>query len=169
MLVRITQQDVVYRRYLDPAHRCYVPDFGVYIKFEEQRQDRVPRPLAPAGPVLRRAPQGVAHAAEQGRHREQRIRSAEGHPRRRGRRQDQPRKTSSPTPTKCWPRNSATLCPRKPELSALKGHGSSRADEPPQSIKTPNADRKVRVHSVMIRRLMSRKPFIIEHYLFKAE
>jgi len=32
MLVRITQQDVVYRRYLNPEHRSYVPDFGVYIK-----------------------------------------------------------------------------------------------------------------------------------------
>ena len=32
MLVRITQQDVVYRRYLNPQHRAFVPDFGVYIK-----------------------------------------------------------------------------------------------------------------------------------------
>jgi pyruvate-ferredoxin/flavodoxin oxidoreductase len=32
MLVRITQQDVVYRRYLNAEHRSYVPDFGVYIK-----------------------------------------------------------------------------------------------------------------------------------------
>jgi pyruvate-ferredoxin/flavodoxin oxidoreductase len=32
MLVRITQQDVVYRRYLIPTHRSFVPDFGVYIK-----------------------------------------------------------------------------------------------------------------------------------------
>ena len=32
MLVRITQQDVVYRRYLVHDHRSYVPDFGVYIK-----------------------------------------------------------------------------------------------------------------------------------------
>jgi pyruvate-ferredoxin/flavodoxin oxidoreductase len=32
MLVRVTQQDVVYRRYLVPSHRSYVPDFGVYIK-----------------------------------------------------------------------------------------------------------------------------------------
>ena len=32
MLVRITQQDVVYRRHLIPGHRAYVPDFGVYIK-----------------------------------------------------------------------------------------------------------------------------------------
>ena len=35
MLVRITQQDVVYRRYLDPQHRSFIPDFGVYIQFEE--------------------------------------------------------------------------------------------------------------------------------------
>jgi len=31
MLVRITQQDVVYRRYLTPGHRSFIPDFGVYI------------------------------------------------------------------------------------------------------------------------------------------
>ena len=35
MLVRITQQDVVYRRYLNPEHRAFIPDFGVYIKYEE--------------------------------------------------------------------------------------------------------------------------------------
>jgi len=34
MLMRITQQDVVYRRYLQPDHRSYVPDFGVYIKLQ---------------------------------------------------------------------------------------------------------------------------------------
>ncbi len=32
MLVRITQQDAVWRRYLDSAHRSFIPDFGVYIK-----------------------------------------------------------------------------------------------------------------------------------------
>jgi pyruvate-ferredoxin/flavodoxin oxidoreductase len=32
MLVRITQQDVVYRRHLVQGHRSFVPDFGVYIK-----------------------------------------------------------------------------------------------------------------------------------------
>lgn len=32
MLVRLTQNDVVHRRHLDPEHRAYVPDFGVYIK-----------------------------------------------------------------------------------------------------------------------------------------
>jgi pyruvate-ferredoxin/flavodoxin oxidoreductase len=35
MLVRITQQDVVYRRYLTPGHRAFIPDFGVYIQFDE--------------------------------------------------------------------------------------------------------------------------------------
>ena len=35
MLVRITQQDAVYRYYLNPAHRAFIPDFGVYIKWEE--------------------------------------------------------------------------------------------------------------------------------------
>jgi pyruvate-ferredoxin/flavodoxin oxidoreductase len=34
MLVRITQQDVVYRRHLVPSHRAFVPDFGVYIKVQ---------------------------------------------------------------------------------------------------------------------------------------
>jgi pyruvate-ferredoxin/flavodoxin oxidoreductase len=39
MLVRITQQDVVYRRYLVPAHRSYVPDFGVYIMVQGANGD----------------------------------------------------------------------------------------------------------------------------------
>jgi hypothetical protein len=30
----VTQQDVVYRRYLNPLHRSYIPDFGVYIKVQ---------------------------------------------------------------------------------------------------------------------------------------
>jgi pyruvate-ferredoxin/flavodoxin oxidoreductase len=34
MLVRITQQDVVYRRCLDPKHRAFVPDFGVFIRIQ---------------------------------------------------------------------------------------------------------------------------------------
>src|SRR5262245_32305220 len=39
MLVRITQQDVVYRRYLRPDHRSYVPDFGVYIRVQGSNGD----------------------------------------------------------------------------------------------------------------------------------
>jgi len=35
MLVRITQQDAVYRRYVQPGHRAFIPDFGVYITWEE--------------------------------------------------------------------------------------------------------------------------------------
>jgi pyruvate-ferredoxin/flavodoxin oxidoreductase len=36
MLVRITQQDVVYRRYLDPTHRAFIPDFGVSISVSDE-------------------------------------------------------------------------------------------------------------------------------------
>jgi pyruvate-ferredoxin/flavodoxin oxidoreductase len=32
ILVRLTQNDVVYRRHLDENHRAYVPDFGVFIR-----------------------------------------------------------------------------------------------------------------------------------------
>jgi len=39
MLVRITQQDVVYRRYLAPEHRSYISDFGVYIKVPGAKGD----------------------------------------------------------------------------------------------------------------------------------
>ena len=39
MLVRITQQDVVYRRFLVPEHRSFVPDFGVYIKVQGANTD----------------------------------------------------------------------------------------------------------------------------------
>ncbi len=35
MLVRITQQDVVYRRYLHPEHRSFIPDFGVFIQMDQ--------------------------------------------------------------------------------------------------------------------------------------
>ena len=40
MLVRLTQNDVVYRRHLDPEHRAYVPDFGVYIKTLPAKGDK---------------------------------------------------------------------------------------------------------------------------------
>jgi pyruvate-ferredoxin/flavodoxin oxidoreductase len=35
MLVRITQQDVVYRYYLNPEHRSFIPDFGVCIQVDQ--------------------------------------------------------------------------------------------------------------------------------------
>jgi pyruvate-ferredoxin/flavodoxin oxidoreductase len=46
MLLRITQQDVVYRRCLDPAHRAYVPDFGVYIKVQGPKAEPEYRALS---------------------------------------------------------------------------------------------------------------------------
>ena len=39
MLIRITQQDVVYRRHLNPEHRAFVPDFGVYIRVQGSNGD----------------------------------------------------------------------------------------------------------------------------------
>ena len=39
MLVRITQMDVVYRRYLLPEHRSYIPDFGVCIRVQGAKGD----------------------------------------------------------------------------------------------------------------------------------
>jgi len=37
MLLRITQDDVVNRRFRDESHRSFVPDFGVYIDFENDQ------------------------------------------------------------------------------------------------------------------------------------
>src|SRR5947199_245940 len=39
MLVRITQQDVVYRRYLVKDHRSFVPDFGFFFQAEDGIRD----------------------------------------------------------------------------------------------------------------------------------
>jgi pyruvate-ferredoxin/flavodoxin oxidoreductase len=39
MLVRLTQQDVVYRRHLVAGHRAFVPDFGVYITVQGSNGD----------------------------------------------------------------------------------------------------------------------------------
>ena len=40
MLVRLTQNDVVHRRHLDPEHRAYVPDFGVCVKTLPAKGDK---------------------------------------------------------------------------------------------------------------------------------
>ena len=34
-LWRLTQDDVTHRRFLDPAHRAFIPDFGVFIEVED--------------------------------------------------------------------------------------------------------------------------------------
>ncbi|MCX6955612.1 MAG: hypothetical protein NTV51_25995 [Verrucomicrobia bacterium] len=36
VLLFITQDDVIHRRVFDPKHRSFVPNFGVFIKTEEQ-------------------------------------------------------------------------------------------------------------------------------------
>ena len=46
MLVRITQQDAVYRRYLIPEHRSFIPDFGVYIKIAPAKEGAEPTYMA---------------------------------------------------------------------------------------------------------------------------
>jgi pyruvate-ferredoxin/flavodoxin oxidoreductase len=46
MLVRVTQQDVVYRRYLIHDHRSFIPDFGVYIKVPGPKGDPEYRSLS---------------------------------------------------------------------------------------------------------------------------
>lgn len=40
LLVRITQNDVVHRRFSDPNHRAFVPDFGSYIVLDEGGKKR---------------------------------------------------------------------------------------------------------------------------------
>jgi pyruvate-ferredoxin/flavodoxin oxidoreductase len=42
VLIRITQQDIVNRRYNDPASRAYIPDFGVYIKYDAGNGQHIP-------------------------------------------------------------------------------------------------------------------------------
>ena len=63
MLVRITQQDVVYRHYLIPGHRAFIPDFGVYITWEENGKVEYRALSRAVSDVLRRAPQSLAHVA----------------------------------------------------------------------------------------------------------
>jgi len=46
MLVRITQQDAVYRRYLHPEHRSFIPDFGVYITIAPSKPGGEPSYMA---------------------------------------------------------------------------------------------------------------------------
>jgi len=69
MLVRITQQDVVYRRYLNPGHRAFIPDFRCLHPIGRCRQDHLLRTQSPVSHVLRRAPQSLAHVAIQSGHR----------------------------------------------------------------------------------------------------
>ncbi len=46
VLLRVTQQDIVYRRYNDPASRAYIPDFGVYIKYDAGNGKHIPMKMS---------------------------------------------------------------------------------------------------------------------------
>ena len=117
MLVRITQQDVVYRRYLNPAHRSFIPGLRRVHQVRGERQDRVPRAVPATGDVLRRAPQGMADAAVQGRRGQEREYTRRRRCWRKWMQARSRRKSSSPTPTKCWPRNLAPQLRRSPRLN----------------------------------------------------
>ena len=42
VLLRVNQQDIVYRRYNDPESRAYIPDFGTYIKYDAGNGKHIP-------------------------------------------------------------------------------------------------------------------------------
>ena len=42
VLLRVNQQDIVYRRYIDPKNRAYIADFGTYILFDAGAGKHIP-------------------------------------------------------------------------------------------------------------------------------
>lgn len=46
VLLRVTQQDIVYRRYNDPHHRAYIPDFGAYIIYDAGNGKHIPMKMS---------------------------------------------------------------------------------------------------------------------------
>ncbi|EDY80633.1 Pyruvate flavodoxin/ferredoxin oxidoreductase, thiamine diP-binding domain protein [Verrucomicrobiia bacterium DG1235] len=46
VLLRVTQQDIVYRRYTDPKRSSYIPDFGVYIIFDAGNGRHIPMKMS---------------------------------------------------------------------------------------------------------------------------
>ncbi len=46
VLLRVTQQDIVYRRYVDPRSRAYIPDFGSYIIYDAGNGKHIPMKLS---------------------------------------------------------------------------------------------------------------------------
>ena len=46
LLPRVTQQDVVYRRFTNPKNLAYIPDFGVYIEYDAGNGKRIPMKLS---------------------------------------------------------------------------------------------------------------------------
>ncbi|GAB5561847.1 MAG: hypothetical protein SynsKO_34940 [Synoicihabitans sp.] len=46
VLIRVTQQDIVNRRYRNPESRAYIPDFGVYIKYDAGNGKHIPMKMS---------------------------------------------------------------------------------------------------------------------------
>ena len=46
VLLRVTQQDVVNRRFSDPTSRAYIPDFGVYLKYDAGNGKHIPMKMS---------------------------------------------------------------------------------------------------------------------------
>ena len=46
VLLRVNQQDIVNRRYLDPQGRAYIPDFGTYILYDAGNGKHIPMKLS---------------------------------------------------------------------------------------------------------------------------
>ncbi len=46
VLLRVNQQDIVYRRYNDPDHRAYIPDFGAYIIYDAGNGKHIPMKMS---------------------------------------------------------------------------------------------------------------------------
>ncbi|MBK1877749.1 2-oxoacid:acceptor oxidoreductase family protein [Pelagicoccus mobilis] len=46
VLVRVTQQDIVNRRFTDPKSLAYIPDFGVYIKYDAGNGKHIPMKMS---------------------------------------------------------------------------------------------------------------------------
>ena len=46
VLLRVTQQDIVNRRYNDPTSRAYIPDFGVFIKYDAGNGKHIPMKMS---------------------------------------------------------------------------------------------------------------------------
>ena len=46
VLLRVTQQYIVYRRYNDPDHQAYIPDFGAYIIYDAGNGKHIPMKMS---------------------------------------------------------------------------------------------------------------------------
>jgi pyruvate-ferredoxin/flavodoxin oxidoreductase len=74
ILLRITQDDVVNRRFLDKNHRSFIPKFGVTVRGGRRNETGLHEP--PDGLILRRTTEKLAAVARPSRNRKLRLRGA---------------------------------------------------------------------------------------------